>query len=168
MAVIVGLGIGAAGEGSDDTEARLFHFREREGREVDLLVETADGRVIDIEIKAATTARSADFKGLTILRNRHDFAGTPFVAGPALNTGSGCHSFGDRLARFPSATCALSCYAAGGRPRQTRYARGELISVRPAWHDCRPWGRRAADRDHLALHRPMPADTFARASVVAQ
>lgn len=84
-----------------DTEARLFHFREREGREVDLLVETADGRVIGIEIKAATTARSDDFKGLTFLRDRLDFAGTPFVAGLVLHTGSGRHSFGDRLRALP-------------------------------------------------------------------
>lgn len=48
-----------------DTDAHLFHFREREGREADLVVEAVDGRVIGLEIKATTTARIEDFKGLT-------------------------------------------------------------------------------------------------------
>ncbi|HEX6232290.1 MAG TPA: ATP-binding protein [Jiangellaceae bacterium] len=84
-----------------DTEARLFHLREREGREVDLVIETADGRVIGIEVKAATTARSDDFKGLTFLRDRLDLAGVPFLVGIVLHTGPHRHSFGDRLAALP-------------------------------------------------------------------
>lgn len=71
-----------------DTEARLFHLREREGREVDLVVETTDGRVVGIEVKATTTARSEDFKGLTFLRDRLDRAGVPFLAGIVLHTGT--------------------------------------------------------------------------------
>lgn len=84
-----------------DVEARLFHLREREGREVDLVIETADGRIIGIEVKAATTTRSEDFKGLTFLRDRLDFAGAPFLAGIVLHTGSHRHSFGDRLVSLP-------------------------------------------------------------------
>jgi hypothetical protein len=38
-------------------------------REVDILIETTDRRVVGFEVKAATTARSDDFKGLTFLRD---------------------------------------------------------------------------------------------------
>jgi uncharacterized protein len=80
---------------------RLFHLRESDGREVDLVIEATDGRVIGIEVKATTTARSEDFKGLTFLRDRLDRAGVPFVAGVVMHTGSRRLPFGDRLAALP-------------------------------------------------------------------
>jgi hypothetical protein len=41
-------------------DPRLYHLREEQGRrEVDLLIETASGQVIGIEIKAAATINAA-------------------------------------------------------------------------------------------------------------
>ena len=50
------------------TRAELFHFRTHAGREVDLVLEADDGRLAGIEVKAAATIGSADFKGLEALR----------------------------------------------------------------------------------------------------
>jgi hypothetical protein len=36
-----------------DTEATLFHYRDRRGVEVDLVLEAPDGRVVGVEVKAA-------------------------------------------------------------------------------------------------------------------
>jgi predicted AAA+ superfamily ATPase len=40
-----------------DTEASIYHWQDRSGAEVDLAVETSDGRVLDLEIKAGQTPR---------------------------------------------------------------------------------------------------------------
>jgi predicted AAA+ superfamily ATPase len=42
----------------------LFHLRAHTGREVDLVLEDADGRVVGVEVKAAATVRSEDAAGL--------------------------------------------------------------------------------------------------------
>lgn len=84
-----------------DTDARLFHFRERQGREVDIVLEAPDGRIVGIEVKSATTVRPDDFTGLSWLRDRLDFAGAVFVAGVVAHTGQQRHSFGDRMLSLP-------------------------------------------------------------------
>jgi uncharacterized protein len=83
-----------------DTDARLFHLRQ-EAREVDLVIESVDGRVIGIEVKATTTARADDFAGLTFLRDLLDRVGVPFVAGLVLHAGATRRPFGDRVAALP-------------------------------------------------------------------
>jgi predicted AAA+ superfamily ATPase len=60
------------------------HFRTRDGDEVDLVLETWDGRVAGVEIKAGTQIRDTDLNGLRILRER---LGDKFVAGVVLNLG---------------------------------------------------------------------------------
>jgi len=82
-------------------DAKLHHLRDSDGHEVDLVVEAVDGRVVGIEVKATTTARAEDFRGLTFLRDRLDRVGVPFVAGVVLHTGPRRASFGDRLAAIP-------------------------------------------------------------------
>ena len=42
------------------TSARLHHLRDRDGLEVDAIVESADGRVIAVEVKSPTIARAQD------------------------------------------------------------------------------------------------------------
>ena len=76
----------------------VFHFRDRDGREVDLVVEAYDGRVIGVEVKGSTTVRSDDFSGLAFLRDR---LGDRFISGVVLYTGPGSLSFGDRLIALP-------------------------------------------------------------------
>ncbi|OFW26758.1 MAG: hypothetical protein A3H97_00730 [Acidobacteria bacterium RIFCSPLOWO2_02_FULL_65_29] len=46
---------------------QLFHFRTSEGREVDLVLEDASGRLVGIEIKAASSVGPDDAKGLRFL-----------------------------------------------------------------------------------------------------
>jgi len=76
----------------------VFHFRERSGLEVDLVLETPDGRVVGIEVKASATVRSEDFKGLRFLR---DALGNRFRRGVVLYLGRESLSFGSRMSALP-------------------------------------------------------------------
>ena len=41
-------------------EPHPFHFRDRDGIEVDLVLESGDGRVVGVEVKAGATVRAED------------------------------------------------------------------------------------------------------------
>lgn len=79
-------------------QVELLHFRERNGREVDCILETTDGRVVGIEVKAAATIDSRDFRHLAFVR---DNLGDDFVAGVVLYTGGRPLPIGDRLVALP-------------------------------------------------------------------
>jgi hypothetical protein len=79
---------------------QLFHYRDRDQVEVDMVLEHADGTVIGIEVKAAETVRGEDFRGLRHLANR---LGDRFRAGIVLYAGEQQLSFGDRLTALPMA-----------------------------------------------------------------
>jgi predicted AAA+ superfamily ATPase len=81
-----------------EADARLFHYRDRDGAEVDLVVETKDGRVIAIEVKAASTVTARDVKWIAQMRDR--LRGR-FVAGFVLHTGSSAAPFGERITALP-------------------------------------------------------------------
>ena len=49
--------------------ARLHHYRTKDKVEVDAVLETPDGRVIAIEVKAGATVRAEDLAGLRHLTN---------------------------------------------------------------------------------------------------
>jgi len=74
------------------------HWRTRDATEVDLVLETDDGRVLGFEVKAASRVTGDDFKGLRQLRDR---LGESFVAGLALHTGSRSFTIDDRLHALP-------------------------------------------------------------------
>ncbi len=78
--------------------ARLYHYRTKDQIEVDAVLDTPDGRIIAIEVKAGATIRTEDLTGLRHLRDR---LGTRFVAGYALYTGQQTLPFGDRLRAIP-------------------------------------------------------------------
>ena len=78
--------------------ARLYHYRTKDKVEVDAVLETADGRVIAIEVKAGATVRSEDLAGL---RNLSQRLGSRLVAGFVLYTGQQTLPFGDRLRAIP-------------------------------------------------------------------
>lgn len=80
---------------------RLFHFRDRAGREVDLVMENRRRDVVGIEVKATSTVKASHFKGLEYLR---DQAGDRFRAGVVLYTGQAALPFGDRLWALPMAS----------------------------------------------------------------
>lgn len=77
---------------------RQFHYRDRDGREVDIVLERRDGSVVAIEIKTAASTSVSDFRGLRHLRDR---LGERFKAGVLLYTGPSTVPFGDRLAAVP-------------------------------------------------------------------
>lgn len=80
------------------TEADLFHFRDRDGREVDIIIEGSDRRVAGIEMKAAGSVSHRDFRGLEFLRDK---LGARFAMGVVLYTGREPLPFGDRLWALP-------------------------------------------------------------------
>lgn len=81
----------------------VHHLRSSDGREVDIVLEARDGRVVGVEVKSTTTPRADDFRWLADLRDRVDAAGGTFVAGVVLHTGTARLPFGDRLVALPIA-----------------------------------------------------------------
>lgn len=82
-----------------DLGPRLYHLREEHGRrEVDLVIETASGTLIGIEIKASSAVTAHDARHLAWLR---DEAGDAFAAGLVLHTGPYVFPLGDRLVAAP-------------------------------------------------------------------
>ena len=77
----------------------LFHYRTKDGTEVDAVLEDRQGRVVGIEVKASSTVRADDFRGLRHLADR---LGADFVAGFVLYTGTQTLPFGPRLRAVPA------------------------------------------------------------------
>jgi uncharacterized protein len=84
-----------------DTVGELGHFRDADGREVDLVVEARDGRVLGVEIKSTSTPKLEHFRWLADLRERVDRTKGSFVVGVVFHTGKTRLSFGDRLVALP-------------------------------------------------------------------
>ena len=81
-----------------DNDYRLFHWRNGDGREIDLLAEHADGSVVAIEVKAAADVAEADLRHLMWLRDR---LGARFRNGAVLHLGDRARRWGDRLVSLP-------------------------------------------------------------------
>lgn len=84
-----------------DEAFALYHYRDKDQDEVDLIVESGDGALIGIEVKIAASVGSADFKGL---RKLSEACGNDFKLGVVLYDGSEIVPFGERLFAAP-----LSC-----------------------------------------------------------
>jgi uncharacterized protein len=80
------------------TRPGLYHFRDRDGAEVDLVLESGDGRVVGIEVKAGATVRAEDLRGLRLLEQR---LGADFAAGVVLCTAPEPRHLGGRLWTMP-------------------------------------------------------------------
>jgi predicted AAA+ superfamily ATPase len=78
--------------------ARLYHYRTKDKVEVDVVIETPDGRVVGIEVKAGATVRTEDLTGL---RQLAGLLSDRFVAGFVLYTGQQTLPFGDKLRAMP-------------------------------------------------------------------
>jgi predicted AAA+ superfamily ATPase len=75
----------------------FHHFRTRDGKEVDIVMERGR-RVVGVEAKAGSTVTHSDFGALRLLR---DGAGDRFVCGVVLYDGETSVGFGDRLYAAP-------------------------------------------------------------------
>ncbi|WP_448760528.1 ATP-binding protein [Actinomyces oricola] len=102
-----------AQQGWSEQRFRLFHYRDRSGREVDLVAELADGRVIALEVKASSSYRAEQFRGLRYLR---DVLGERFVAGIVLGTAGEGYQYAERLWGLPIST--LWSHALGSEPHE--------------------------------------------------
>lgn len=76
----------------------LCHFRDRSGAEVDLVLEHPDGRLVCIEVKATSTPRARDLRGLHFLADR---VGDRFHFGVLLTAAPEATPFGPRFAALP-------------------------------------------------------------------
>lgn len=81
-----------------DERAELFHYRTRDKVEVDAVLENRRGQVVGVEVKASSTVRAEDFRGLRHLGER---LGDDFVVGIVLYTGDQTLPFGPRLRAMP-------------------------------------------------------------------
>ncbi len=77
---------------------RMSHFRDRAAGEVDVILETPDGRVAGIEVKSSSRLSGHDAKWLGQLRDK---LGKRFVTGLVLHTGGTGIPVGDRIAAVP-------------------------------------------------------------------
>jgi uncharacterized protein len=84
--------------GWSSVRVELFHFRTHGGREVDLVLEADDGRIVGIEVNARSTVDARDFGGLNALR---ETAGERFHRGVVLYSGPEVLSFGPQLQALP-------------------------------------------------------------------
>jgi len=84
--------------GWSHSQPHLFHFRTQTGQEVDIVLEDTAGRVVGIEVKAGSTVKTDDLKGLRLLA---DSVGSKFVRGVVLYCGSEYVPFGSGLAAIP-------------------------------------------------------------------
>jgi predicted AAA+ superfamily ATPase len=77
---------------------RFYHFRAKDGYEVDIVAERGGGRIAGIEVKAAASVAASDFRGL---RKLAEGAGDRFVRGVVLYDGEATRSFGDHFSAVP-------------------------------------------------------------------
>ncbi|MDF8335508.1 ATP-binding protein [Novosphingobium cyanobacteriorum] len=83
---------------ASDLRLTPHHYRDRDTREVDIVLERDDGMVAAIEVKASATVKAGDFSGLRALA---DACGERFAFGVVLYDSTDVVSFGDRLAAAP-------------------------------------------------------------------
>ena len=80
------------------SQPQLYHFRTQTGQEVDILLEDSAGKIVGIEVKASSTVKADDLKGLRLLA---DSVGKKFIRGVILYCGSEYVPFGAKLAAIP-------------------------------------------------------------------
>ena len=77
---------------------RFHHFRDKDGIEVDIVIERGAHELAGVEVKAGATVTSKDFRGLRKLRAA---AGERFACGVVLHGGELSVGFGDDLYAVP-------------------------------------------------------------------
>ncbi|MBU1568077.1 MAG: ATP-binding protein [Proteobacteria bacterium] len=67
-----------------EEDANLYHFRDTNRHEIDLVLERSDGKVIGVEIKASMSVKPEDFSGLSVFA---EYAGDRFLRGVLFYSG---------------------------------------------------------------------------------
>jgi uncharacterized protein len=81
-----------------ESRPSIHHFRDRDGAEVDLVLEAGDGRVVGVEVKVGATVRAEDLRGLRLMEER---LGNDLAAGLVLCSVSEVRHLGGRLWTVP-------------------------------------------------------------------
>ncbi len=76
----------------------FHHFRDKDGVEVDIVLESSGRRLAGVEVKASATVTSADFRGL---RKMKGAVAERLAAGVVLYDGESSVSFGEGLFAVP-------------------------------------------------------------------
>ncbi len=76
----------------------FFHLRDKDGVEVDIVIERGGQTIAGVEVKAGATVTTSDFRGLRKLK---DAVGSQFAGGVVLYDGEMSARFGDRLYAVP-------------------------------------------------------------------
>ncbi|MYF10240.1 MAG: ATP-binding protein [Gammaproteobacteria bacterium] len=93
-----------------DEDIELHHFRDRRKREVDIVLERGDSKIVGVEVKASASVGPRDFDGLTALA---DFSGSAFERGVVLYTGDKALSFQRSGRRFQALPIGVLMAGAG-------------------------------------------------------
>lgn len=83
----------------ESQEVRFHHYRDRDGYEVDIVLERGAGDIVGVEVKAGATVTAADFRGL---RKLQEAAGDRFMAGVVMYDGETSARFGEGLFAMPT------------------------------------------------------------------
>lgn len=81
-----------------DEPMTFSHYRDKDGVEVDIVVEQGPNAVAGVEVKASATVTAADFRGLRKLK---EVAGKRFAGGIVLYDGETSAGFGDGMYAVP-------------------------------------------------------------------
>jgi hypothetical protein len=81
----------------NEAPVQFHHFRDKDGVEVDIVLEQA-GRITGIEVEAAATVVGKDFRGLKKLQ---ETTGKQFAAGVVMYDGENVAGFGENLYAIP-------------------------------------------------------------------
>ncbi len=111
-----------------EEEHRFSHFRDKDGAEVDIVVERGRA-VVGVEVKVGATVTSSDFNGLRKLAAAN---GERFAAGVVLHDGEMCVSFGERLFAVPLRGLWLAATRRSKRPAGGDVARERGVKWRAA------------------------------------
>jgi len=84
--------------GWSDSRVKLHHYRTTTGREADILLEDAAGRLVGLEVKASATVVRKDFSGFDALS---EDTRRQFVRGIVLYTGEQSVAFGENYMALP-------------------------------------------------------------------
>ena len=81
-----------------DASHTFYHYRDKDKVEVDIVIQRADGVMVGVEVKAASTVAASDFRGLHRLR---EICGKHFVRGVLFYDGDATLPMGNNMHAMP-------------------------------------------------------------------